>query len=381
VLPLLDKDSILIQISSNRISVSYLNAGTQYRLRENVVSDWLNGCSALPMQEGSDPIKVKIAKTKSKWACHYRNIYNARSKSDAFDTATQAFLNLYEAYGLINEEVNLMRVLSITGKRDRIGKDNLRSFFSVIGGSPLDDNVMVHNALLGYFHQLEKSGFEGGDYRKALQHIDTLWKSSPAKMRFFQKLIETEWAEGALSEEIADVMNLSLPAKKERVDKKATATNAPIVLPKSVAHYQDEVVFSDGNVSSIDSLLTDTTHVLKLVDFWASWCYPCRMAYKNSEVLRKKLQSKGVQIIYVSTDKIETSWINANKQENLEATGISVRLVQPQTANIIQQLMIFAIPRYLLFDKSGKLLNANMPGFKEAGLLPKIEKYLRAAGN
>lgn len=89
-----------------------------------------------------------------------------------------------------------------------------------------------------------------------------------------------------------------------------------------------------------------------------------------------KLRSKGVQIIYISTDKIEAAWQNANKQEKLDASGISVRLVTPQTATIIRQLMVFAIPRYLLFDKNGKLLNANMPGFNDPELLTKIGKYL-----
>ncbi len=376
VLPLLDKDSVLIQVNSKRISVSYLNAGSQYRLREDVVAAWLSECAALPMKKDSDPIKVKIEKTKRKWVCHYRNIENARSKSIVIDTATKRFFSLYEAYGLINEEVNMLMIQSLTGRKERIGKDNLSRFFSAIGGSPLDGNAMVHNALESYFHLLERSNFKREDFRRVLHHIDTLWAKSPSRIRFFQKLMATEWADGILAEEIAGVTGLSLPIRKEGINRKVTATNAPIALPKEVVRFQDEIVFSDGRLGVIDSLLTDTSHSYKLVDFWASWCYPCRMAYRNSESLRMKLRSKGVQIIYISTDKIEAAWQNANKQEKLDASGISVRLVTPQTATIIRQLMVFAIPRYLLFDKNGKLLNANMPGFNDPELLTKIGKYL-----
>jgi thiol-disulfide isomerase/thioredoxin len=377
LLPLIEKDSILINVNSKRISISYINSAKDYRLRENVVNGWINGCSTLPLQKDSDPTKVQIEKSKKRWDCHYSNISNARMAADSADAAMQYFLKLYEAYGLINQEAAILRAHTLAGKRNRIGNDNFKRYFNLLGGAPLDENVMVHNALHSYFHILEKGGFERGDYRKILQHIDTLWKPSNAKTSFFQELMQSEWASGSLSEEISVIMDLNLPTIKQKIDTKATATNAPIMLPGGVISYQDSIAFSDGRIGNIDSLLTDTTSALKLVDFWASWCYPCRIAYKNTEALRKQISTMGVQIIYVSIDKLETSWKNANKDENLEATGVSVKLSDPSTANIVKQLMIFAIPRYLLFDKNGKLIKANMPGFKEPELLRTIEKYLQ----
>lgn len=376
ILPLIYNDSIFIDVNEKTISISYLNAGASYRIRENVINGWMHGCSNLPLAKSGDAPALQMANAKQRWQCHYSNIAKASAGLDEEDSASLRFLNLYEAYGLINEEATILRALSLSDKRKRIGNDNFPRLFQVLGGSPLDENILLDNALRSYFHILEKGGFTAADFHRIVKHIDTLWQDSQGKQHCFNLIMKAEWASNELNSAIAAIAGLPAPVRAEKTESKISPYKAGLLLPKGVIRYNDALIFSDGHFANIDSLLTDTTATLKLVDFWASWCYPCRNAYSGTEAFRKQLKDKGVKIIYISTDKLESSWKSANKAEGLERTGVSVKLVSPENAAIVQQLKVFAIPRYLLFDKYGKLIKDNMPGFKDQDLELTIKKYL-----
>jgi peroxiredoxin len=109
-----------------------------------------------------------------------------------------------------------------------------------------------------------------------------------------------------------------------------------------------------------------------LVDFWASWCGPCRL--ENPTVVKawRQYHSKGFVIIGVSLDSDKDKWLAAIKKDGLEWTQVSdLKGWDNQVAGIYG---IKGIPMNFLLDKNGKVVAKGLTGDaldkKLADLLP-----------
>lgn len=107
-----------------------------------------------------------------------------------------------------------------------------------------------------------------------------------------------------------------------------------------------------------------------LLDFWASWCGPCRTSNKSLVKLYAKYRSKGFEIYGVSLDESRSKWTHAIKQDKI--AWIQVNDPGGWDASTAVQWGINAIPTSYLIDKDGKLLAMDLEG-KD---LEKALKYL-----
>ncbi|EIJ40258.1 thiol-disulfide isomerase-like thioredoxin [Galbibacter orientalis DSM 19592] len=97
------------------------------------------------------------------------------------------------------------------------------------------------------------------------------------------------------------------------------------------------------------------------IDFWASWCAPCRAAMPASKKLQEKYKDKEVVFIYISIDRNFNDWINASKEEGLLLNKNSILGVNYPSAKFYKELKLKSIPRYILYDKKGNLVHQNAP--------------------
>lgn len=112
------------------------------------------------------------------------------------------------------------------------------------------------------------------------------------------------------------------------------------------------------------------------VDLWASWCMPCRASMPDSRKLVRSFSGKSVAFIYLSIDEKFSDWEKASKEEGLSLDKNSFLLVNFKESAILKELGMKTIPRYLLFDKRGKLVHQNAPGPGSDELIRMIDKYL-----
>lgn len=109
-----------------------------------------------------------------------------------------------------------------------------------------------------------------------------------------------------------------------------------------------------------------------IVDFWASWCMPCRQENPNMVALYKEFHAKGLNIIGVSLDNDSKDWI----------TAIAVdQLIWPQISNLKQwedpiakKYNVSSIPATFLLDADGKIVAKNISG---AELRKKVSELMK----
>lgn len=105
-----------------------------------------------------------------------------------------------------------------------------------------------------------------------------------------------------------------------------------------------------------------------LIDFWASWCGPCRIESPYMRELYNQYASKGFDIISVSLDNNKEKWLNAISKDSLYWTHVSD--LQYWNNNIAKLYKVNAVPTKILIDKKGIIIGKYI-GIDEQKLLAK----------
>ena len=117
--------------------------------------------------------------------------------------------------------------------------------------------------------------------------------------------------------------------------------------------------------------LKDLRGKVVLVDFWASWCGPCRRENPNVVAAYNKFKDKGFDILSVSLDNNRERWLGAIEQDGLVWHHISD--LKGWGSVPAQLYKVTGIPFTMLVDRDGKIIAKNLRG---AALEMKLKEVL-----
>lgn len=108
-----------------------------------------------------------------------------------------------------------------------------------------------------------------------------------------------------------------------------------------------------------------------LIDFWASWCGPCRAENPNVVAAYKRFNSKGFTVLGVSLDTDKGKWEDAIAKDGLTWTHVSDLIGWDNV--VAKQYGVMSIPANFLIDKEGKIIGSSLRG---DNLVKKLEEVL-----
>jgi peroxiredoxin len=254
--------------------------------------------------------------------------------------------------------------IRITGNKDAL--DNL-----VITGSPSHDQFKQYTASIKPYEQalLPDALYDSAALNKIAAISEEFVKSYPDSyvsplgiIRFYQAT-----QNGAKTEALYKL-------------------TSPQVQFTSLGNYVNQLI-EESKVNPIGSVVTDFTQTdtagnpinisayrgkYVLLDFWASWCRPCRQENPNVVAAYEQFKNKNFTVVGVSLDQNKKAWIDAIKMDGLNWNHISdLKGWGNQVAAIFK---ITSIPQNLLLDPQGRIIAKNLRGGALQGRLTGLLK-------
>lgn len=116
--------------------------------------------------------------------------------------------------------------------------------------------------------------------------------------------------------------------------------------------------FSFTTIDGKPMKLSELKGKVVYMDFWASWCGPCKGEMPHAKLIKEHFQGKDVVFLYVSIDDKEEAWKRGI--QSLDISGMHTR-TPGWTGDIAKLYQIQSVPAYFLIDRKGRLVSRNTP--------------------
>ena len=244
----------------------------------------------------------------------------------------------------------------------------------------VENNPMTFDATKTDFRNAKITGSESENLSFSLhQKIDTLPRNERQKMEM--EFVKTN------PNSIVSASMLSFYSKtwgKEKTKElyeQLSIENKNTLFGKEITKYielnknpkigEQFVDFESENQNGELKKLSDLKGKVVLLEFWASWCGPCRQENPNLVKTYEKFNPKGFEIFAVSLDQDKENWLKAIKKDSLSWEHVSDLKGQGNEASLIYG--VNEMPDNFLISESGEIIGRNL---RREKLNQKLKKLL-----
>lgn len=227
------------------------------------------------------------------------------------------------------------------------------------------------------YHQLDSIG-EKGD-RSA---VDSSFKAldlelQQAVAKLVKRYPSSPVTAMVINDRFVNYPNPGLARKfYEQLNDSAKQSAYGLALGKAVEEFTEVAVgsvaknFTLPDTSGKPFTLTSLRGKYVLIDFWASWCVPCRKENPNVVAAYKQYHDKGFDILGVSLDSKKDAWLSAIAKDRL--TWMHVSDLKGWKNSAAQKYHVKAVPTNYLLDPEGKIIASNLRGEALVAFLKKL---------
>ncbi|MDR2281759.1 MAG: AhpC/TSA family protein [Sphingobacterium sp.] len=208
------------------------------------------------------------------------------------------------------------------------------------------------------------------DYMEGLRQVGTGFVMDHPDSYFSLFLLEKDLSSMSTPDQLADLFAALDPALQKSEKGQDVLKNITSAAKVKVGTLAPDFIELDSLGKEVK--LSDFKGQYVLIDFWASWCKPCRA--ENPYLLQAyaAYQNKNFTILGVSLDKSRKAWLDAVKQDGLPWHHVSS--LNPQKAESALKYGVTSIPRNFLIDPTGKIIAMDLRGHELESRLPQLIK-------